>query len=107
MWKLNITAAEHAVSAGNCGNGPNMVILPEGVTLRHVATTADMADVLAWQLKVDIPQSLVKATEVWQAIRLHGVVMLYQPLSASAGVTLALHGLVCMLHSWTWVLCYM
>eukprot|EP00878_Enallax_costatus_P011403 GHUV01011906.1.p1 GENE.GHUV01011906.1~~GHUV01011906.1.p1 ORF type:complete len:165 (+),score=42.01 GHUV01011906.1:598-1092(+) len=41
-----------------------MVILPEGVTLRHVATTTDIADVLAWQLKVDVPQSLIKATEL-------------------------------------------
>lgn len=41
-----------------------MVILPEGITLRHVATAADIADVLAWQLKLDVPQSLVRATEV-------------------------------------------
>lgn len=49
---------------GNCGKGPNMVILPEGITLRHVSTTADIADVLAWQLKVDVPQALIKATEL-------------------------------------------
>lgn len=50
--------------AGNCGNGPSMVILPEGMMLRHVSTAKDVADILAWQCKVDIPDTLLKATEV-------------------------------------------
>jgi hypothetical protein len=49
---------------GNCGNGPSMVVLPEALMLRHVNTPKDVADILAWQCKVDIPEALLRATEV-------------------------------------------
>eukprot|EP00879_Flechtneria_rotunda_P011712 GHRR01012233.1.p1 GENE.GHRR01012233.1~~GHRR01012233.1.p1 ORF type:complete len:174 (+),score=17.37 GHRR01012233.1:251-772(+) len=49
---------------GNCGNGPNMLLTPEEVTLGHVATPADMADILRWQLDVQLPDKQLKATEV-------------------------------------------
>ncbi|WIA09397.1 hypothetical protein OEZ85_008803 [Tetradesmus obliquus] len=49
---------------GNCGNGPSMVVLPEVIMLRHVNTPKDVADILAWQCKVDIPESLLRATEL-------------------------------------------
>eukprot|EP00882_Tetradesmus_deserticola_P012837 GHRQ01013604.1.p1 GENE.GHRQ01013604.1~~GHRQ01013604.1.p1 ORF type:complete len:238 (+),score=81.63 GHRQ01013604.1:544-1257(+) len=49
---------------GNCGNGPSLVVLPEAVMLRHVSTPKDVADVLAWQCKVDVPEALLRATEL-------------------------------------------
>eukprot|EP00879_Flechtneria_rotunda_P024747 GHRR01026254.1.p1 GENE.GHRR01026254.1~~GHRR01026254.1.p1 ORF type:complete len:195 (+),score=71.07 GHRR01026254.1:454-1038(+) len=49
---------------GNCGNGPNMLLTPEEVTLGHVATPADMADILRWQLDVQLPDKQLKATEL-------------------------------------------
>jgi hypothetical protein len=41
-----------------------MVVLPEAIMLRHVNTPKDVADILAWQCKVDIPEALLRATEV-------------------------------------------
>jgi hypothetical protein len=54
----------HDAFTGNCGNGPSMVVLPEAIMLRHVNTPKDVADILAWQCKVDIPEALLRATEV-------------------------------------------
>jgi (2Fe-2S) ferredoxin len=31
---------------GNCGNGPNLVLLPQGTVLRHVTTPANLAHAL-------------------------------------------------------------
>jgi hypothetical protein len=41
-----------------------MIVLPEAIMLRHVNTPKDVADILAWQCKVDIPEALLRATEV-------------------------------------------
>lgn len=49
---------------GNCGNGPNIVLLPQEVVLHHVATPTDVAEVLRWQLRLEVPPALLKATEL-------------------------------------------
>jgi hypothetical protein len=45
------------VLAGNCGKGPNMVLMPGEVRLRHVSTPADI-------LGIDIEPAMLQATEV-------------------------------------------
>ena len=57
-------AAACDLVSGNCGNGPSVVVLPEAIMLRHVNTPKDVADVLAWQCQVDVPEALLRATEV-------------------------------------------
>ncbi|KAK9804311.1 hypothetical protein WJX72_006242 [[Myrmecia] bisecta] len=49
---------------GNCGNGPNMVLLPDKLLLNHVSTPAKMADILRTLCGSDISEPLLKATEL-------------------------------------------
>lgn len=60
-----------------------MVVLPEVIMLRHVNTPKDVADILAWQCKVDIPESLLRATEV----RRRAVVLLLQSVLLRGAVS--------------------
>lgn len=59
----NVTAVECGC-LGNCGHGPNMVLLPQEVVLRHIATPADFADVMRWQCSLVITQADIKATQL-------------------------------------------
>lgn len=49
---------------GNCGNGPNMVVLPEETLLHHVATTTDLVEVLTALCDLPVDKTVVKATEL-------------------------------------------
>ncbi|BDA51101.1 probable protein STIP1 homolog at C-terminar half [Coccomyxa sp. Obi] len=49
---------------GGCGSGPNMILQPGEVPLRHVSTPARMAEVLRTFCDLDIPDVLLKATEL-------------------------------------------
>jgi hypothetical protein len=51
------------VLAGNCGKGPNMVLMPGEVRLRHVSTPADILGILK-SLNIDIEPAMLQATEV-------------------------------------------
>lgn len=57
------TVLLHILPAGNCGKGPNMVLMPGEVRLRHVSTPADMLGVLK-SLSIDIEPATLQATEV-------------------------------------------
>lgn len=48
---------------GNCGKGPNMVLMPGEVRLRHVSTPADMLGVLK-SLSIEIEPATLQATEL-------------------------------------------
>lgn len=48
---------------GNCGSGPNLVLLPQETYMRHVATPTDLAQVLQW-LGLDVDQAMLRATEL-------------------------------------------
>jgi len=52
-----------STAAGNCGKGPNMVLMPGEVRLRHVSTPADMMGILQG-MNVDIAPNVLQATEV-------------------------------------------
>ncbi|GBF88326.1 hypothetical protein Rsub_01038 [Raphidocelis subcapitata] len=49
---------------GNCGNGPNLVLLPQAQVLRHVATPADLAEALRAFCGADVGDELLRATEL-------------------------------------------
>lgn len=49
--------------AGNCGKGPNMVLMPGEGRLRHVSTPADILGILR-SLNIDIEPAMLQATEV-------------------------------------------
>jgi len=88
--------------AGNCGLGPNMAILPEGLLLRHVATPADLADALSCQLQLDISPAVVQATHLRLAGNmcaidgdLQGAVDKYQEVATTCTACLRLFTLGC------------
>ncbi|KAK9902104.1 hypothetical protein WJX75_004561 [Coccomyxa subellipsoidea] len=49
---------------GGCGTGPNMILQPGEVPLRHVSTPAKMTEVLRTLCGLTIPEVLLKATEL-------------------------------------------
>lgn len=49
--------------AGNCGKGPNMVLIPGEIRLRHVSTPADLLGILK-SMNIDIDPTTLQATEV-------------------------------------------
>lgn len=49
---------------GDCGKGPNMFLRPLDVKLNGMGTPARVTDLLKSVCSVDVPQSLLKATEV-------------------------------------------
>lgn len=51
---------------GNCGNGPNMALMPEGKELDHVATLDDATRVLTQICGVSIPEPVVKSLALKQ-----------------------------------------
>ncbi|KAF5840757.1 hypothetical protein DUNSADRAFT_15615 [Dunaliella salina] len=51
---------------GNCGNGPNMALMPEGRELAHVATLDDATRVLTQACGVAIPEPIVQALALKQ-----------------------------------------
>lgn len=51
---------------GNCGNGPNLIIMPLELQVSHVATPTDMVEVLHAQCGIDVSTNLLKATEFRQ-----------------------------------------
>ncbi|CAD7703544.1 unnamed protein product [Ostreobium quekettii] len=52
---------------GNCGNGPNMVILPAEREVSHVGTPARMAEVLNMECGIQVSSDLVEATQCRQS----------------------------------------
>ncbi|CAL5228541.1 g11695 [Coccomyxa viridis] len=48
---------------GGCGSGPNMILMPGEVPLRHISTPAKVTDVLRRLCALKVPESLLKATE--------------------------------------------
>jgi len=56
--------AEGCGCLGNCGNGPNMVILPDETVLSHVGTVAKMTNVLNTHCKITIDPKFVIATQL-------------------------------------------
>jgi hypothetical protein len=57
--------------AGNCGNGPNIALLPQELILRHVSTPSDLADILNWQCGLDINPEVLKVTEVGKGMYMY------------------------------------
>lgn len=57
------TTVDAFARAGNCGNGPNIIMMPEEMRMRHVCTPADVLGVLQ-SINVDIAPSVLQATEV-------------------------------------------
>jgi hypothetical protein len=49
---------------GNCGAGPNLVLLPEGEVLRHVGTPALLAEVLTAFCGADVGADALRSTEL-------------------------------------------
>ncbi|KAG2433065.1 hypothetical protein HYH02_012769 [Chlamydomonas schloesseri] len=49
---------------GNCGNGPNAVLLPAEQLLHHVATPADVTQVLKGLAGASIDESVLQATQL-------------------------------------------
>ena len=45
---------------GGCGSGPNMVLMPGEVPLRHISTPAKVTDVLRRLCALKVPDSLLK-----------------------------------------------
>lgn len=62
---MGLTAGEWltrgVLCAGGCGTGPNMVLQPGEVPLRHVSTPAKMTEVLRTLCGMTIPDVLLKA----------------------------------------------
>ena len=58
----------HVLCAGECGSGPNVVIMPHGDAeaqlLSHVSTPAKFREALQLFCGVHVPDILLKATEV-------------------------------------------
>lgn len=52
------------VFAGDCGMGPNMFLRPLDVKLNGMGTPARVTDLLKSVCSIDVPPSLLKATEV-------------------------------------------
>lgn len=48
--------------AGGCGSGPNMILMPGTVPLRHISTPAKVTDVIRRLCALDVPESLLKAS---------------------------------------------
>ncbi|KAI8468263.1 MAG: hypothetical protein J3K34DRAFT_427668 [Monoraphidium minutum] len=61
LRELEITACG---CLGNCGNGPNLVVLPQAMVLRHVSTPADLAHVLRAFCGADVGDEVLRATEL-------------------------------------------
>lgn len=49
---------------GNCGNGPNLVLLPQGQVLRHVTTPANLAHALRAFCGAEVGDNVLRATEL-------------------------------------------
>ncbi|GMH42381.1 hypothetical protein BSKO_10300 [Bryopsis sp. KO-2023] len=58
--------AESCGCLGQCGNGPNMILLPSETFVRHVSTPADMAEVINRECEVVISEDMLRATELRQ-----------------------------------------
>ncbi|GIL55208.1 hypothetical protein Vafri_10796 [Volvox africanus] len=56
---------------GNCGNGPNMVVLPDERLLHHVATPNDLAQVLRAFCRTSIDDTILQATQLRLAGNAH------------------------------------
>lgn len=53
-----------ALCAGNCGKGPNMVLMPGELRLRHVSTPSDLLGILQ-SMNINIDPVTLQAIEVW------------------------------------------
>ena len=52
---------------GGCGSGPNMILMPGEVPLRHISTPAKVTDVLRRLCALEVPDSLLKVMQ-WPAL---------------------------------------
>ena len=50
----------YAARTGGCGTGPNMMLTPGPVPLRHMATPAKLVDMLRALCALDVPDALLK-----------------------------------------------
>lgn len=63
-YLLELGSKQGVAFVGECGNGPNVVFVPHGPVVRHVATVIDLAEVLGRECNVDVSSRMLKAVEV-------------------------------------------